>query len=77
MIGFAELIENDGRCRFPLDDVHWCGAETVGGGSWCAEHRARVFLPPERIPPHLRLEQRRPTAADEVRATWLRLGSAA
>jgi len=77
MITFAELIECDRRCRFPLDEHHWCGAETIDGGSWCAEHRRRVYLPPERIPPHLRFEKRQATAIDEVRDTWRRMGSAA
>jgi hypothetical protein len=75
MIGFAELIECDEGCRFPLDDTNWCGAKTTGGGSWCAAHRARVFLPPERIPRHLRLEKRAPTPTDEVRDTWRRMES--
>ena len=79
MMTFWELLDSDERCRFPLDDdVHWCGAETIDDGSWCAAHRAQVYLPAERIPRHLRLDEKRPmTAADEVRATWLRVGSAA
>jgi hypothetical protein len=77
MMAFADLIECEGRCRFPLDEELWCGAETIDDGSWCAAHRARVFLPPERIPRYLRLDEERPmTAAEEVRATWLRVGSA-
>ena len=77
MMGFADLIECARRCRFPLDEHHWCGAETIGRGSWCAAHRARVFLPPERVPPHLRLEKRPVTPADEVRDTWRRMENAA
>jgi hypothetical protein len=73
MITFAELIESDEGCRFPLGEHHWCGGETAGRSSWCDEHRRRVFLPPERIPVHLRLEERAQTAADEVRATWFRI----
>jgi hypothetical protein len=78
MMTFEELLDDDRRCRFPLDDTHWCGAETAERESWCAAHRRRVFLPPGRIPSHLLLdEERKPTAADEVRATWLRVGNAA
>jgi hypothetical protein len=74
MVTLDELLECDRRCRFPLDEQHWCGAETIGRGSWCAEHRRRVFLPPGRIPRHLKLDEELPmTAADEVRATWLRM----
>lgn len=77
MMEFEELLECDRRCRFPLDDGHWCGAEIAGRGSFCALHRRRVFLPPERVPFHLRLEERPLTSAEEVRATWLRMGDPA
>jgi len=78
MITFPELIECDHRCRFPLDDTHWCGAETVGrDGSWCEAHRRRVCVPPERIPSHLRFDEKRPVSTtDEIRDTWRRVGSA-
>jgi hypothetical protein len=79
MMTFWELLDSDHRCRFPLDgDDHWCGAETIGRSSWCAEHRARVFLPEERIPRYLRLDDKRPqTKTDEIRDTWRRMGNAA
>lgn len=78
MVTFEELIECDQRCRFPLDDTHWCGAQTIGGGSWCAAHRRRVFIPPDRIPRYLRLDEKRPvTLTDEIRETWRRMENAA
>jgi hypothetical protein len=77
MVTFEELIESEAGCRFPLDDVYWCGAATIEGESWCPMHRRRVFLPPQRIPRRLQFDQEPPvTALDEIRDTWRRVGSA-
>lgn len=75
MTTFAELIERDDRCRFPLgDDRHlddrWCGADTGGAGSWCAVHRARVFLTAEQFPRAGPLVRARTHAREAVLATW-------
>src|SRR5262245_60658206 len=31
------------ECRY-IEGDHYCGRPTVHAGSWCAEHRARVWL---------------------------------
>jgi hypothetical protein len=74
---YADLIEDERRCRFALGDPRcddrWCGADTGGNGAWCPAHRARVFLPAGWMPARLRFDHEKPkTARDEVRATWLR-----
>jgi hypothetical protein len=48
---FLEL--QHGHCRYILDegdgpanvDSVYCGADTVGDGSWCGPHRRVVFQP--------------------------------
>ena len=50
--GVLLLDLKPGQCRFILRDgkppVRYCGAPTISGGSWCAEHRRIVYVRAER-----------------------------